>query len=150
MNISSCCLGGANPITTGIERRASILSLIKDTIAVPATIAITRTGTRHDIINGARSTNLGHTGTIDTGSPNGRSVRLGGIATKAGVGQDHAGTGTVHDGPTDAAALLDVVAGIKEGGGDVVDEAGGYDHHSATILKGRASVRGEDGVDNVR
>jgi len=138
---------GANSFTTSIKGRTRILSLIKDSVAIPTGTGI---GTGNGIVGSTRSTDLGNAcTTIHAGGPNGRTVGFGRIIDQTAVAQYHGSTGAVHDGTTDAATLLDVVAGIEEGGGNVADEAGGDDHHGTAVLEGRANVVGEYGVDDV-
>ena len=112
--------------------------LVEYAVAISAFIA--NTGTGHHVATGAGPTNLGN---IARG-PNRRTIGLGFIAHKAAIVHHHAGTGRVHNGPTDAGTVFNVVAGIKEGCGDIVQKARGDDHHGTTILQGRANIFGED------
>ena len=133
----------AHSLATRTKGLADTCLLVKDAVAISTFVA--DTGTRHHIATSARPTDLGNI----AGRPNGRTIRLGFIVHEAAIVHYHAGIGRVHDGPTDTGTLFNVVTGIEEGCGNIVQEARGDDHHGTTILQGCANILGEHRIDDV-
>ena len=132
-----------NALTTSTKGLADTCLLVEYAVAISAFIA--NTGTGHHIATGASPTNLGN---IARG-PNRRTVGLGFVAHKAAIVHHHACARRVHNGPTDAGTVFNVVAGIKKGCGHIVQKARGDDHHGTTILQGRANIFGEHRINDV-
>lgn len=141
---SHCGLGCRTySLTTRTKGLTDTRFLIKDAVAISTLIA--RIGAGHHVATGAGPANLGN---IARG-PNRRTIGLGTVAHKAAIVHHHAGARRVHNGPTNAGTLFNVVAGIEKGRGNIVQKSGGDDHHGTTILQSRANIFGEHRIYDV-